>query len=174
MITANPGSVDATAVSSTLNINLPQSTVTPSQNQSQNQDQSQGQIQDKTPEFALPQPVPAMASTHVSSLVSPAPDIVPEEAEQCLDTFKTLMLKFFPFLHIPQSMTARQLYGVRPFLWYCIMAISCKSTAKQVALSETVRRSIAQGIVMDHNRNIDLLLGLLVFIGWSAGNYLLK
>lgn len=168
MISTNSGGVGAAAGSSTPNFNVPQSDVNPNQNQNKNLSQSQGQghVQNQTSKAAAPQPLPVTATTSASSLTTPAPDITSEEAEQCLDTFRTHMLRYFPLVHMPDNMTARELYGVRPFLWYCIMAISCKSTAKQVALSETVRRTIAQGIIMDHNRNIDLLLGLLVFVGW--------
>lgn len=106
-------------------------------------------------------------SSHVHSPINyGVPEVTPSEAEECLYDFRTYKLNYFPFYNIPSAMTAQELCRERPFFWRCITAVSCGSAAKQVALLEDVRRLIAQTMVMEHNRNIDMILGLLVIMGW--------
>ena len=88
------------------------------------------------------------------------------EAEQYLADFQAYKLKYFPFVHISSTMTAQQLQQERPFLWLCIMAVGSKSTSQQQILGSKIRQMVAQEIVVQSQKNIDLLLGLLTFIGW--------
>ncbi|KAJ5995144.1 hypothetical protein N7481_002121 [Penicillium waksmanii] len=96
-------------------------------------------------------------------------DISSHESEKCLDDFRVFKLQYFPFVHIPIDMTAVQLQKERPFLWLCIVSISTKSTARQKALGYKVRQTVAQIMLLESEKSIDLLLGLLTFLGW--GNY---
>lgn len=88
------------------------------------------------------------------------------EAEECLNHFRTFKLQYFPFVHIPFEKRAAQLQKERPFLWLCIMAISSKSTARQYELGLKIREKVAQEMIVQADHSIDLLLGLLTFIGW--------
>ncbi|KAK6956736.1 hypothetical protein Daesc_002016 [Daldinia eschscholtzii] len=88
------------------------------------------------------------------------------DAEEYLSNFKTYKLKYFPFVNITSNMTANQLRQERPFLWLCIMAIGSKSTLQQQILGRKIRETVAQEMVIKSTKNIDLLLGLLAFIGW--------
>lgn len=105
----------------------------------------------------------------------PARPVVPQEhpenvsefeAEETLQRFRS-QLKYFPFVHLPPTTTAADLQQSRPFLWICILAVSTRSSAKQAALSRKVQRIIADRLVVQHERNLDLLLGLLAILGWA-------
>ena len=89
-----------------------------------------------------------------------------EEAEQYFQIFRTNHLSFLPLLHLGKEMTSRKLRHERPFLWLCIMANSSTSMAQLDALGQTVREIAARQIIMEGERSMDLLLGLLCFIGW--------
>ncbi len=90
----------------------------------------------------------------------------PFEAEEYLTAFRTHKSKYFPFLYIPSTITAQQLHQQRPFLWLCIMTISSRSTSQQQVLGSRVRDKLAQEMLLKSERSIDLLLGLLAYIGW--------
>ena len=90
----------------------------------------------------------------------------PQEAEQNLHTFTTKQLKYFPFIFFPDNTTAERLRQEHPFLWLCIMVTSSRVIAQQQALSKQIRDIIAQRLIYESQCSLDLLLGLLVFIGW--------
>lgn len=104
--------------------------------------------------------------TSVTANVDLIIELSPTEAEEYLMNFRNYKLKFFPFIHLPPTVTAEQLHQDRPFLWLCIMTASCKSTSKQLRLGNKIRQVLAEKIVVQSEKNIDLLLGLLTFIGW--------
>lgn len=89
-----------------------------------------------------------------------------DEAEECLNIFRTHMMTYFPFIIIPGSSTAHELRHDRPFLWTCIMSISSKSSLQQVALGKEVRITMGREILVEGKNNLDLLLGILTFIAW--------
>ena len=90
----------------------------------------------------------------------------PFEAEKCLTTFRTHKSRYFPVVYIPPTTTANQLRQERPFLWLCIMTVATGSTSQHQILGSKVRATLAQEMVLKSEQNIDLLLGLLVYIGW--------
>lgn len=89
----------------------------------------------------------------------------PEEAEVYLRIFRTQKLKYLPFMYIPESTSSQQLLRERPFLWLCIMSISCKSVSQKLGIGREIRQIASREILVDGERNMVLLLGLLVFIG---------
>ena len=90
----------------------------------------------------------------------------PLEAEQCLTIFRIHKSEYFPFVHIPPTTTANQLRQERPFLWLCVMMVASRSTSQQQVLGNKVRDKLAQEMVIKSEQNIDLLLGILAYIGW--------
>ena len=100
-----------------------------------------------------------------SSLVS-ALEPSSDQAEEYLNTFRPHMATYFPFILVPKSTAAHELRRDRPFLWLCIMSVAAKSTAQQKALGREVKISIGREIIAEGKNNIDLLLGLLVFVAW--------
>lgn len=90
----------------------------------------------------------------------------PLDAKQYLTTFRTQKSKYFPFVYISPATTAHQLRHERPFLWLCIMTVSSRSISQQQALGSKVRHQLWEKMVLQSEQNIDLLLGLLAYIGW--------
>ena len=89
-----------------------------------------------------------------------------DQAEVYLNTFRPHMATYFPFILVSESTTADELRRDRPFLWLCIMSVAAKSTAQQKALGREVKISMGREIIAEGKSNIDLLLGLLVFVAW--------
>lgn len=103
-----------------------------------------------------------------SSLVSdfePSPD----EAEECLNIFRQHMATYFPFIMVPDATTAHELRRDRPFFWLCVMSVTSKSSVQQKALGREIRITMGREILVEGKNNIDLLLGILVFVAWYAG-----
>ncbi|KAK0709299.1 hypothetical protein B0T26DRAFT_678741 [Lasiosphaeria miniovina] len=90
-----------------------------------------------------------------------------EEAEENLDKFRNTMLISMPIVYLPPSMTAKQLREQYPFLWFNIMTITCKGAARQFAMSDAILAFVAQKMVIEFDRDMDLLLGLLIYMGWK-------
>ena len=76
------------------------------------------------------------------------------------------MLTVFPFVHLPPDMTAKHLREWCPFLWFNIMAVTARTPGQQSTMSDHIKRFVAQKMVVDNEKNLDLLLGLLVVINW--------
>jgi hypothetical protein len=88
------------------------------------------------------------------------------DADYYLKLFRTQHLKYFPFVHIPPETTAEQLQQQSPFLWLCIMSIFTQGIVQQQALNKQIKSVVAQRLLHDSESSMDLLLGLLAFIGW--------
>ena len=95
------------------------------------------------------------------------PSGLPLDVEECLQTFCHSMLRYFPFMNPPADLAWLQ--RERPFLLLCICAASSKSTKTRVVLGERIKQTVADRLVVNSHGivNIDLLLGLLVFIAWG-------
>ncbi|GKT52447.1 uncharacterized protein ColSpa_12628 [Colletotrichum spaethianum] len=91
----------------------------------------------------------------------------PDEAEALFEAFRGQNLKYFPFLSFKATMTAQELRAERPFLWLCIMTVAAKVTSQQLALGQRVRQVVSQKLLIENERSIDYLLGLLVILGWA-------
>lgn len=81
-------------------------------------------------------------------------------------TFRKSMLIFLPFIHLPESMTAQRLRDTYPFLWFNIMTVTCQNADRRMVMADAVKKFMAQKMVVDHEKSLDLLLGLLVIMGW--------
>ena len=91
----------------------------------------------------------------------------PEQAEENLDIFRDQMLRFFPFVYIHPAMTARELRQQRPFLWFTIQTLTCTAVSQQLSMGDAIKSHLAQKIIVENERSMDLLLGLLAFMAWS-------
>ena len=89
-----------------------------------------------------------------------------DEAEECLKSFRPHMAAYFPFIIVPESTTAHELRRDRPFLWLCIMSVASKSTAQQKGLGQELKITMGREVLVEGKNNIDLLLGILVFVAW--------
>ncbi|RAH75841.1 hypothetical protein BO86DRAFT_374025, partial [Aspergillus japonicus CBS 114.51] len=94
-------------------------------------------------------------------------ELPPWQAEECLTAFLTQKLPYLPFIHFPSGTTARRLQRERPFTWLCVMAVAAKSAKQRSALCDRVKEIVARKAVLDYGgRDLDLLLGILIFIAW--------
>jgi hypothetical protein len=59
-----------------------------------------------------------------------------------------------------------QLQYERPFLWLVIRAICSRSRARQNALGLEIRKILAQAMLLDCSRSLDLLFGVMVYAAW--------
>jgi hypothetical protein len=76
------------------------------------------------------------------------------------------MLCQLPIVYLPDDVTAARVRDQTPFLWFNIMAITARSVKEQSVMSTAIREHVAQKMVVEHEKSMDLLLGLLVFMGW--------
>ncbi|GKZ35630.1 hypothetical protein AbraIFM66950_006330 [Aspergillus brasiliensis] len=93
--------------------------------------------------------------------------------EESLDVFRTHMLQYFPFLHLPNDV--RWIRQERPFLFLCIMAVTCPSIPTKLALGEKIRRIATERMFLSSDPgvvNLDLLLGLLTVLAWGYDHLL--
>lgn len=123
----------------------------------------------------LPVLTPGTTGSEGSSPASVYYDAVepsPVEAEEYLTSFHTYKSKYFPFVYISSTTTAQQLRQERPFLWLSIMTIASRSTSQQQILGSKIRHILAEEMLLKSGKNIDLLLGLLAYIGWYGGSEL--
>ncbi|OHF02992.1 hypothetical protein CORC01_01750 [Colletotrichum orchidophilum] len=91
----------------------------------------------------------------------------PDEAEALFEAFRGQNLQYLPFLNFKATMTAEELRAERPFLWICIMTVASRVSSQQLALGQRVRQILSQKLLVDNERSIDYLLGLLVILGWA-------
>ena len=89
-----------------------------------------------------------------------------DEAEKLLNVFQTQMLGHFPFMKMPAYSSSHHFRAEHPFLWLCIMAVTSKSTEQQLAFGKEVRLSLSRKMLVESERSLDLLFGILVFTGW--------
>lgn len=111
--------------------------------------------------------------TPASASSAPFPYSVPhdaevsvQDAEHYLQLFRTEHLSNFPFYYIPETKTSAELRQEKPYLWLCIMSVTSTNLQQQLSLSRLVRELASQEILIEGERSLDLLLGLLCVVGW--------
>ncbi|KAI5462859.1 hypothetical protein BGZ63DRAFT_379866 [Mariannaea sp. PMI_226] len=92
------------------------------------------------------------------------------QEDEYLRTFQSHHLKFLPFLYIPPGTTAAHLQRERPFAWLNIRALCCKSASETKQLNRKIREILAQSLLVDLERSLDLLLGLLIYLAWAMNH----
>ena len=90
------------------------------------------------------------------------------EAEKYLNIFRSHMATYFPFIFVPEPTTAHELRRDRPFLWLCIMSVASTSTVQQKELAKEIKITMGREILVEGKNNLDLLLGILVFVAWCV------
>ncbi|KAH7159860.1 hypothetical protein B0J13DRAFT_115092 [Dactylonectria estremocensis] len=115
-------------------------------------------------------------SAEPASITSAAPDInetyqlpepTPAEAEIYFSKFRE-WLKNFPFMILSPGTTAASLREERPFLWLAIMNITTMSAPQQLLMKERVREEVATRVIINHERTMDVLLGLITYLAWAT------
>lgn len=120
-----------------------------------------------------PNDPPSMAPSPPSPIAGDIPtDTATEwEAEEQLATFRRAFIPMFPFIHIPNTTSASDLRGEKPFVWLVIMVLTTKVVSKQFDLADHVWKIISRRVVCEHHANLDLLLGIICFSSWYDIGY---
>jgi hypothetical protein len=123
--------------------------------------------------FSVPGFTPAASSSVRSTPVKLQRPLLPrnfqinqEDAELYLNKFRASFVKHLPFVVIPSSMTSQKLREERPILWVCIMTVASNKSTQQIALSNEARAIIGREAFVEGTRDMDLLLGILVYATW--------
>lgn len=91
-----------------------------------------------------------------------------EETEQLLKLYETKMDSAFPFVSLPDQSIASMRQD-RPYLLKSfIMAASYKDRVLQKQRTDDFMASITNSIVLDSNRDLDILQALLLHIAWQV------
>jgi hypothetical protein len=85
--------------------------------------------------------------------------------QMLLDTYRH-MVDFFPFVTLPKDYSCHELVTHRPILMFAVLTVaSYESTSLQQTLSREFRK-VAMVKILNGEKSLDLLQGLLVFIAW--------
>ncbi|KAJ4985896.1 hypothetical protein SVAN01_08585 [Stagonosporopsis vannaccii] len=85
--------------------------------------------------------------------------------QMLVDTYRT-MSDYFPFVTLPKDCTCRDLLQQRPMLMFAVLTVaSYDSVLLQLTLSREFRKVVTVK-VMNGEKSLDLLQGLLIFIAW--------
>ncbi|KAK1240684.1 hypothetical protein MKX07_006117 [Trichoderma sp. CBMAI-0711] len=117
--------------------------------------------------------VPGSGSGGAPSSSSPSSSSVDQlwpaapEAEALLLQYHETHAPLTPFVVIPRHLTAAELRRQRPFLWRVVMMVSCFFDGpRQHRLGKEVLAEFATTAVLDGNKSLEMLQGLLLMIGW--------
>lgn len=92
----------------------------------------------------------------------------PSQAQEQLTLFRERYLQCFPCIYIPPDMTSEQLREEKPFSWFTIMMMACQTSSLQFGMGAVWQRIISQKIVIEHEKNMDLLQGMVIYLAWSV------
>ncbi|KAI0178479.1 hypothetical protein BJ166DRAFT_510015 [Pestalotiopsis sp. NC0098] len=95
-------------------------------------------------------------------------DLTPFEAENILQRFRNGYLAMFPFVYIKPDTTPEELQQYRPFLWLNIRTVCEKSAPKMYAMGDYIRELMGRKVLVELERDMDVLLGLMVYLGWAT------
>ncbi|GLA19120.1 hypothetical protein AnigIFM62618_006783 [Aspergillus niger] len=89
------------------------------------------------------------------------------EADELMDKFRTQKMAQFPFVIVSADMEIEVLRQRSPFLLLCIVTVCMEhKPLLQHKLEALVRETAATRLIAKSERNLDLLLGLLVHCAW--------
>ncbi len=89
-----------------------------------------------------------------------------EDPDILLKIFRTEMLPNFPFIAISEGTAAETLRHESPSLFTSIIAVSSRNSAQQAIFGKMVMQQLAERIVVNGERNMDLLQSVLVYAAW--------
>lgn len=91
----------------------------------------------------------------------------PDSDEALLNIYRNDLLPAHPFVVIPPTMSAAKLKETRPFLMSAIrMVASFRSLRSMRAQMYHLMKHISEQMLIRSERSLDLLLGIIVIIGW--------
>lgn len=119
-----------------------------------------------------PSPSP-MASPHPPAVPAGSIQIVPgfvlslAEADAIINIYQTSYSPSFPFVPLPVTVAATELEQTAPILLRTILQVAVPQIAVvQKGVSRWFRQVMAQRVIVEKERRLELLQALLVFIAW--------
>ncbi|RAL08919.1 uncharacterized protein BO97DRAFT_472823 [Aspergillus homomorphus CBS 101889] len=89
-----------------------------------------------------------------------------KEADELLSQFKYRTV-YFPFVEVPEALSAASMAKSRPFLFFAILVVSAvRRPLLQRKLDEKFRRVLSERIVLHGEKSLDYVQGLLVYLAW--------
>ena len=89
------------------------------------------------------------------------------EADKLVDVYRNDLAIQAPFVIVPADLTAFKLKQERPFLFHCILMIaSYKDVSRQQLLQREIMKCLSTNLILNGERNFDLLQGLLIYVTW--------
>ncbi|KAI0517738.1 hypothetical protein F5B22DRAFT_654520 [Xylaria bambusicola] len=122
---------------------------------------------------------PTVPTTPREHLVTPTvPQLIDNISVACLDRFRTRMLPHFPFIHLPQRVTAEELCYNRPLLFKAIACVAWPFSREREARALDLKRGLCEEAFLrqiragknqsnDISSALDLLLALMTYISWG-------
>ncbi|KAH8807091.1 hypothetical protein F5884DRAFT_788514 [Xylogone sp. PMI_703] len=89
-----------------------------------------------------------------------------ERSNILLDRFREMTV-YFPFIIVPPTVDAKTLFEERPFLYRTIMAAAEQNPVEQKDQVRSIMQYIALHVLQLGEKNLDILLGVLVHTAWS-------
>ncbi|KUI64004.1 Transcriptional regulator WAR1 [Cytospora mali] len=87
-------------------------------------------------------------------------------AEDSIAYFRRVSISFAPIVYISPTTSSEQLRQSRPLLWLSILSSTARSTKEAHAIGDRIRQIVSQKVLLEAERSMDLLQGLLVFLTW--------
>jgi len=74
------------------------------------------------------------------------------------------MTEHFPFVVVPAHVSAAELEVDKPLLFNAIMMAACNEPTEQISRAKKLRKDIAQKIIVEGERNLDILQAILIAV----------
>jgi hypothetical protein len=121
------------------------------------------------------QHLPDTPSSQSSTSVSPrretqqAPNVENIFPDALLYIFRSNMAPQFPFVIIPETVSAADLAQSKPFLYKTVLMVaSYHDKAGQLRMTKEIFQYLSINMVVNNERSFDLLQGLLVLMAWQV------
>lgn len=77
------------------------------------------------------------------------------------------MSHYFPFVILPRDLDFVSVAHDRPFLCLAVLAsVSSKEKCLQRALDENLRQALSRKVILQGEKSLDLLQGLILYLAW--------
>lgn len=90
-----------------------------------------------------------------------------DEADRALNLYRSVYAPYFPFVLIPVMLTAYELHDKKPFLFRTIISVTApQSPVTQSEIKLWFREYIAQHVVVNNEKRLEILQAILVHLAW--------
>lgn len=96
------------------------------------------------------------------------PQFNADSAATLLESFRSVQMKQFPVIHIPEDATVASLAREQPFVLLAVLAAASNSRSLQghSLYDEEFRKILGLKFVAGGERSVELLLGLVIYVAW--------